>query len=114
MIISEIDKVSPEKLDLDVYLEYGRYVCDANTNLDVLGWWKRERWRFPILSRMASDVPTILVTIVASEYSFSAGGRIIDVQCASMSVETMQMLLCGNDWICNFHGLKNKPRVSKI
>ena len=104
----------PEKSDLDVYLEEGRYVCDANANLDVLGWWKGERWRFPILSRLASDVLAIPVTTVASESTFSAGGRIIDDMRASMSVETVQMLLCGNDWIRNLHGLKNKSRVSKI
>ncbi|XP_071939173.1 zinc finger BED domain-containing protein RICESLEEPER 1-like [Coffea arabica] len=78
MIVSEIDKAPPEKSDLDVFLEEGRYVCDANANLDVLGWWKRERWRFPISSRLASDVLAIPVTTVASKYTFSAGGRIID------------------------------------
>ena len=106
MIVSEIDKTLPEKSDLDVYLEEGSYVCDANVNLDVLGWWKGERWRFPILSRMASDVLTIPVTTVAFESTFNVGGRIIDDRHASMSVEMMQMLLCGNDWICNLHGLK--------
>ncbi|XP_027086500.2 zinc finger BED domain-containing protein RICESLEEPER 2-like [Coffea arabica] len=110
MIVSEIDKAPPEKSDLDVYLEEGRYVCDANANLDVLGWWKGERWRFPILSRLASDILAIPVTTVASESTFSAGGRIIDDRRASMSVETVQMLLCGNDWIRNLHGLKNKSR----
>ena len=24
------------------------------------------------------------------------------------------MLFCGNDWICNLHGLKTKPRASVI
>nr|XP_027082542.1 zinc finger BED domain-containing protein RICESLEEPER 2-like [Coffea arabica] len=110
MVVSEIDKAPPEKSDLDVYLEEGRYVCDANANLDVLGWWKGERWRFPILSRLASDILAIPVTTVASESTFSAGGRIIDDRRASMSVETVQMLLCGNDWIRNLHGLKNKSR----
>ncbi|XP_071924364.1 zinc finger BED domain-containing protein RICESLEEPER 2-like [Coffea arabica] len=112
MIVSEIDKAPPEKSDLDVYLEEGRYVCDANANLDVLGWWKGERWRFPILSRLASDILAIPVTTVACESTFSAGGRIIDDRRASMSVETVQMLLCGNDWIRNLHGLKNKSRES--
>nr|XP_027120531.1 zinc finger BED domain-containing protein RICESLEEPER 2-like [Coffea arabica] len=108
MIVSEIDKALPEKSDLYVCLEEGSYVCDANVNLDVLGWWKGERWRFPILSRMASDVLTIPVTTVAFESTFNVGGRIIDNWRASMSVETVKMLLCGNDWIRNLHRLKNK------
>ncbi|XP_027098863.1 zinc finger BED domain-containing protein RICESLEEPER 1-like [Coffea arabica] len=110
MIVNEIDKAPPEKSYLDVYLEESMYVCDANANLDVLGWWKGERWRFPILSRLASDALAIPVTTVASESTFSVDGRIIDDRRASMFVETVQMLLCGNDWICNLHGLKNKSR----
>ncbi|XP_071912349.1 zinc finger BED domain-containing protein RICESLEEPER 2-like [Coffea arabica] len=106
MIVSEIDETPPEKSNLDVYLKEGRYICDANANLDVLDWWKGERWRFPILLRLASDVLAIPITIVASESTFSSSGRIIDDRRASMSIETVQMLLCGNDWICNLHGLK--------
>ncbi|XP_027077037.1 zinc finger BED domain-containing protein RICESLEEPER 2-like [Coffea arabica] len=112
MHVSEIDRALPKKSDLDVYLEESRYACDANANLDVLGWWKGERLRFPILSRMVADILSVPVTIVASESTFSTGGRVIADRRASMSVETVQMLLCGNDWIRNFHGLKNKSRES--
>ncbi|XP_027177182.1 zinc finger BED domain-containing protein RICESLEEPER 2-like [Coffea eugenioides] len=112
MHVSEIDRAPPEKSDLDVYLEESRYACDAKANLDVLGWWKGERLRFPILSRMAADILSVPVTTVASESTFSAGGRVIDDRRASMSVETVQMLLCGNDWIRSLHGLKNKSRES--
>ncbi|XP_071917149.1 zinc finger BED domain-containing protein RICESLEEPER 2-like [Coffea arabica] len=109
MIVSEIDKTPPKKSDLDVYLEESRYVCDTNANLDVLGWWKGERWRFPILSRMASGILAIPVTTVAIESTFSVGHRIIDDRHTSMLVEMVQMLLCGNDWIRNLYGLKKEP-----
>nr|XP_027075831.1 zinc finger BED domain-containing protein RICESLEEPER 2-like [Coffea arabica] len=112
MHVSEIDRAPPEKSDLDVYLEESRYACDAKANLDVFGWWKGEILRFPILSRMAADILSVPVTTVASESTFSAGGRVIDDRRASMSVETVQMLLCGNDWIRSLHGLKNKSRES--
>ncbi|XP_071914115.1 zinc finger BED domain-containing protein RICESLEEPER 2-like [Coffea arabica] len=112
MHVSEIDRAPPEKSDLDVYLEESRYACDARANLDVLGWWKGERLRFSILSRMAADILSVYVTTVASKSTFSAGGRVIDDRRASMSVETVQMLLCGNDWIRSLHALKNKSRVS--
>ena len=81
-------------------------------NLDVLAWWKGERLRFPILSRMAADILSVPITTVVSESTFSVGGRVIDDRRAFMSVETVQMLLCGNDWIRSLHGLKNKSRVS--
>nr|XP_027120371.1 zinc finger BED domain-containing protein RICESLEEPER 2-like [Coffea arabica] len=112
MHLSEIDKAPPEKSNLNVYLEEGRYACNANENLDVLAWWKGERLRFPILSRMAADILSVPITIVASESTFNAGGRVIDDRRASMSIETVQILLCGNDWIRNLHGLKNKSRES--
>lgn len=114
MHVSKIDTSPPEKSDLDVYLDENRYTCDASVNLDVLGWWKGERWRLRILSRMASDILSIPVTTVASESTFSAGGRVIDDRRASMSVETVQMLLCANDWVRSLHGLKRHTRVSLI
>ncbi|XP_027108993.1 zinc finger BED domain-containing protein RICESLEEPER 2-like [Coffea arabica] len=112
MHVSEIDRASPKKSDLYIYLAESRYACDANANLDVLGWWKGKRLRFPILSRMAADILTVPITTMASESTFSAGGRVIDDRRAFMSVETVQMLLCGNDWIRSLHGLKNKSRES--
>lgn len=114
MHVTELDKAPPEKSDLDVYLEEGRYGCDASANLDILAWWKGERLRFPILSKMACDILSVPVTTVASEATFSAGGRVIDDRRTSMSVETVQVLLCGNDWIRNLYGLKTRPRVSVI
>ena len=63
---------------------------------------------------MASDLLSIPVTTVASESTFSAGGRVIDDRRASMSVETVQMLLCGSNWIRNLHGIKTKSRVSVL
>ncbi|XP_071927557.1 zinc finger BED domain-containing protein RICESLEEPER 2-like [Coffea arabica] len=74
--------------------------------------WKGERLRFPILSRIAADILSVPITTVASESTFNAGSRVINDRRASMSVETVQMLLCGNDWIRNLHGLKNKSRES--
>ncbi|XP_071939200.1 zinc finger BED domain-containing protein RICESLEEPER 2-like [Coffea arabica] len=38
MHVSEIDRDPPEKSNSDIYLEESRYTCDANANLDVLGW----------------------------------------------------------------------------
>ncbi|GFZ15577.1 hypothetical protein Acr_24g0017670 [Actinidia rufa] len=43
---------------------------------------------------------------VASESTFSAGGRVIDPYRASLSTETVQMLLCGADWVRAFYGIK--------
>lgn len=98
MNVTEIDKTPLEKLDLDVYLEENKYCCDdVSTNLDVLAWWKSKRLRFPILLRMTSVIFSIPIITVASESTFSAGGRIIDDRRTSMIVETVKVLFCGND-----------------
>ncbi|GFS42338.1 hypothetical protein Acr_00g0079270 [Actinidia rufa] len=41
-----------------------------------------------------------------SESTFSAGGRVIDPYRASLSTETVQILLCGADWVRAFYGIK--------
>ncbi|XP_051127597.1 zinc finger BED domain-containing protein RICESLEEPER 2-like [Andrographis paniculata] len=62
MHVSKSNKASPQKSDLDVYLSESKYDCDANANLDVLGWWKRERLRFRVLARM-SIVKAFLIIV---------------------------------------------------
>jgi hypothetical protein len=48
------------------------------------------------------------ISIVASESSFSAGGRVIEPHRASLSTNTVHMLLCDSDWVGALHGLKRK------
>ena len=53
----------------------------------------------------------IPITIVASEATSSAGGRVIDTYRASLDPETVQALICGGDWIRKLHGVKKKNKV---
>ena len=76
------------------------------TTFDVLQWWKGNQSKFPILSMMARDILSIPVTTVASESTFSAGKRVIDAKRASMNTETVEMLLCGGDWVKEHYGIK--------
>jgi hypothetical protein len=50
----------------------------------------------------------LVAIIVASESSFNAGGRVIEPHRASLSLEIVQMLLCGSYWVRALHGLKRK------
>ncbi|XP_042944720.1 zinc finger BED domain-containing protein RICESLEEPER 1-like [Carya illinoinensis] len=95
------DTIRPVKSDLDVYLEEGVYICseDSDLHFDALEWWKVNDLKYRILSKMARDILSISITTVASESIFSTGGRVIDPYRASMSVETVEMLLCGADWV---------------
>ncbi|KAI8571688.1 hypothetical protein RHMOL_Rhmol01G0138800 [Rhododendron molle] len=63
---------------------------------------------------MACDILSIPITLVALEFTFSAGGRVIDPYRASLAIETVEMLLCGADYVHTYHGLKKGSDVSEI
>ena len=104
---SSIEQV---KSELDVYLEEGVYICDDDSNFDVLEWWKMNALKFKVLSKMACDFLSIPIMTVASESAFSAGGRVIDPYRSSLGANTIQVLLCGEDWLRAYYGIKRKKK----
>ena len=63
--------------EVDKYLAEN---CDGkrDVNLEVLGWWKDNSSRYPMLSKVPKDVLAIPVSTVASKSAFSTEGRIVD------------------------------------
>ena len=61
---------------------------------------------------MASDILSIPITIVSSEVACFTGGRVIDVYWASLSTKTVQVLLCGCDWVRPLYKTKKQSKVS--
>jgi hypothetical protein len=115
------DIIWPIKTDLDIYLEEDVYLSgmeSMETDFDALAWWKCNALKYCILSKMARDILAIPISTVASESSFSAGDRVIEPHRASLAPETVQMLLCGSNWVKALHGLKRKyagdEKVSSI
>ena len=51
---------------------------DRSANLDILSFWKANQFQFPELASMARDVLSAPISTVASESTFSVGGRVID------------------------------------
>ncbi|KAI0504151.1 hypothetical protein KFK09_015099 [Dendrobium nobile] len=101
------------KSELDVYLDDGVFIEEENpiVHFDCLEWWKANNLKYRILSRMACDILSIPITTVASEATFSAGGRVIDQYRSSLGTETVQHLICGSDWYRNLYGIKRKVKV---
>ncbi|OMO50231.1 hypothetical protein CCACVL1_30563 [Corchorus capsularis] len=83
--------------ELDVYLKED--LEKKAGDFDVLGWWKMNSPRFPILSCMARDVLAVHVSTVASESAFSTGGRVLDVYRSRLNSKFVQALVCGQDWL---------------
>ncbi|XP_016466730.1 zinc finger BED domain-containing protein DAYSLEEPER [Nicotiana tabacum] len=88
------------KTQLDTYLEEATLVRKTNPNLDVLGFWKDNMHRYPELSLMARDVLSIPLTTVASESTFSIGGRVIGRFRSSILLANAEAKLCTRDWVC--------------
>ncbi|XP_073057351.1 zinc finger BED domain-containing protein RICESLEEPER 2-like [Primulina eburnea] len=84
------------KTELDRYLDED--VDVANEHFDILLWWKVNSSKFPTLAEMARDVLAIPISTVASESSFSTGGRVLDSFRSSLTPRLVQALICLQDW----------------
>ncbi|KAK9676112.1 hypothetical protein RND81_11G055100 [Saponaria officinalis] len=104
------DTIESRKSEVDDYLDEGCYVPLEDECFDALQWWKDKSMKFRILSRLAADILAVPIATVASEATFSAGSRVIDPYRASLSSDTVQMLLCTGDWCRSLHGLKRKNK----
>ena len=86
------------KSELERYLESDDEV-DDDKNFDILGWWKVNSSKYPILAMMAKDILAIPVSTVASESAFSIEGRILDAFWSSLSPLVVESLICAQNWL---------------
>nr|KAJ0227351.1 hypothetical protein LSAT_V11C100019670 [Lactuca sativa] len=80
-------------------------------SFNALEWWNMHKLKYRVLSRMAMDVLAVPISTVASDSTFSAGGRVIDPYRSLLAPDTVQMLICGGDWIRQMYGIKKKLKV---
>lgn len=94
----------PEKSEYDIYIaeEYMQVDEENSEEFDVLLYWKVNEKKYPVLSIMARDVLSIPITTVASESSFSIGGRVLTKYRSSTLPEHVQMLICTRSWLHGF------------
>ena len=78
--------------------------CEPDTKeFDILTWWRDEGDKYPTLSKVAKDVLAVPVSTIASESSFSTGGRVINPQRSSLSPKMVEALICGQSWLRSSH-----------
>ncbi|KAL6580604.1 hypothetical protein OROMI_008628 [Orobanche minor] len=86
-----------KRTELEMYLDEPK--TDRTSNLNVLEYWKSQKFRFPILCKIARDVLSVPISTVASESASSLGGRILDQFRSSLSPTIVEALVCTKDWL---------------
>ncbi|CAI9277282.1 unnamed protein product [Lactuca saligna] len=62
------------------------------------------QYRYPELASMAQDILSIPVSTVASESTFSNGGRLLDQYRSSLKHENVEAIICAKDWFFRIKG----------
>ncbi|KAL5176979.1 Zinc finger BED domain-containing protein RICESLEEPER 2 [Glycine soja] len=106
-MLHEKEVISPIKSELQDYLGEGIYVPNTNS-FSALDWWRNNSIKHKILSKMVVDTLAIPISIVTSEFIFSAGGRVIDEFCSKLNEESVEALICGGDWFRHKYNVKKK------
>jgi hypothetical protein len=86
------------KSELDRYLE-DDLVPLSMKNFNILDWWKVEGTHYPTLRRIARDIFTIHVTMVASESAFSTSDRVLSEHHSRLTSQMLEALMCSQNWI---------------
>uniref|UniRef100_A0A803N135 BED-type domain-containing protein n=1 Tax=Chenopodium quinoa TaxID=63459 RepID=A0A803N135_CHEQI len=94
---------SNEKSELEKYLSDENVPLDDD--FDILNWWKTNGSTYPILQQIAKDIMSIPVSTAPSESAFSTSGRVLDPYRSRLLPETVEALMCTQNWIwSNYKG----------
>ncbi|CAN1787344.1 Zinc finger BED domain-containing protein RICESLEEPER 2 [Linum perenne] len=91
------------RAELDKYLDDAREGAgDVTEEFDILTWWKVVgAYKYPVMSEIAKDILAIPLSSVASESTFSNGGRVLDDFRSSLLPKIVEALICPEDWLRN-------------
>ncbi|PKU72854.1 Putative AC transposase [Dendrobium catenatum] len=85
-----------------MYLEEQK--IDRKVKLDILLFWKDNRYRYPEVAAMAHDILCIPISTVASESAFNNSGRVLDQYRSALKHDIVEALVCNKDWLYGSNG----------
>ncbi|XP_021759556.1 zinc finger BED domain-containing protein RICESLEEPER 2-like [Chenopodium quinoa] len=94
------------KYELELYLELPLKPCNVDEEFDILGYWKEQSTTFPSLGRIAKYILVIPITTVASESSFSMGGRVLNRWRSSLLHKHVEALITTRNWLYGYAELE--------
>ncbi|KAL4351826.1 hypothetical protein GQ457_06G005140 [Hibiscus cannabinus] len=100
------------KTQLDIYLDDPK--MDRKVELDILNFWKENEHRYGELSRLARDILTVPLTTVASESTFSIGGRILNKWRSSYIPENVEALITTRSWLFGYESTEDEEFVGSF
>ncbi|KAE8807759.1 transposase-related protein b-gary [Hordeum vulgare] len=83
--------------ELDDYLEEG--LVPRKDEFDILNWWMNHTEKYPTLAAMAQDILAMPASAVQSEAAFSSSGPVIPKHYSTLSIKTIEALVCARDWM---------------
>ena len=83
--------------ELPSYLDSDTVTC-FDDDFDIIIWWHEHKLTYLILSILAKDVMSVLVSTVSSESCFSLIGRVIEERRRRLAPHNVEYLTCVKDW----------------
>ncbi|KAJ3685134.1 hypothetical protein LUZ61_014298 [Rhynchospora tenuis] len=89
----------PTKTELEEYIFDGLDGTSLDADFDILAWWKLKAHKYPIMARLTRDILAVPISTVASESCFSTAGRILSPTRSSLNDESLEALICAQNWL---------------
>ncbi|KAJ1696450.1 hypothetical protein LUZ63_004962 [Rhynchospora breviuscula] len=97
--LSVMKTSEPIKSELEEYLTEPLDLASVDDDFDILAWWKLKVHKYPIMAKMTRDILAAPISTIASESTFSNAGRTLSPVRSSLSDESLQALICAQDWL---------------
>ncbi|XP_062080798.1 zinc finger BED domain-containing protein DAYSLEEPER-like [Humulus lupulus] len=88
------------KSELELYLEE-KLIPRTDEFFDICNYWKVTGLKYPVLNMIAKDIFVVPISTVASESTFSTGGRHVGSHRARLHPSTLEALICTQNWLVN-------------